>query len=464
MTRWTVVAILAVVAIYLVGVPRNPPGFFIDEASIAYNAFTIAEGGVDEHGERFPLFFKAFGEYKNPVYVYALAAVFLVTGPGILAARVLSALFGIAAVLLLGRLAWVQTRDRTISLLTLASAALTPGLFELSRLVFEVAAFPLALVLFLLAARRAYDGKPQVLALAAALALVTYTYTAGRILGPALALLLAVLVVRRRTGFSPSIGGLKPALRTLVAVWLLYALALVPLFVWNAKSGGALTARAGVVAEDGKSIARNYFANLSPAGLTLRGDPNPRHHVPRSGGPVLLMTFFLAMLALARGDRWSWFLLGGVLSSVLPGAVAVDVGHALRLSGVFVFVIALSIGGWPQRRAQLAAALGIGVVQAAIFFHAFHTRGAERRAEFNADVQELVNAALDLRQRPLYLDPGPGVVFAYWYGAIRGEGRDAFRLEPPPPGAIWIGGAAPRPHSVVLSTHGPFGVHRIEPE
>ncbi|HKR62442.1 MAG TPA: hypothetical protein VJZ00_01820, partial [Thermoanaerobaculia bacterium] len=85
-----------VLAVYLAGLPRNPPGFFIDEASIAYNALTMARHGVDEHGARFPLYFKAFGEYKNPVYIYALALVFLVIGPGILAARVLSALFGVA--------------------------------------------------------------------------------------------------------------------------------------------------------------------------------------------------------------------------------------------------------------------------------------------------------------------------------------------------------------------------------
>ena len=47
------------------------PGLYVDEASIGYNAWTIAHFGVDEHGIHFPLFFEAFGEYKNPIYVYA---------------------------------------------------------------------------------------------------------------------------------------------------------------------------------------------------------------------------------------------------------------------------------------------------------------------------------------------------------------------------------------------------------
>lgn len=453
MARWIVTALL-VTACYLAGVPRNPPGFHLDEASIAYNALHIARSGADEHGARLPLFFKAFGEYKNPVYIYVLAAVYFVTGPSVLAARVLSALFGVAAALLLGRLAWMQTRDRGVTLVTMAMAALTPGLFELSRLVFEVAAFPLALALFLLAARRAYDGRPQVLGLVATLALVTYAYTAGRLLGPVLALLLALLVRSRK----------------FVAVLLLYGLTLVPFFVWNAKSGGALTMREGVVVADRSvaTVTRNYLANLSPLGLLRRGDPNARHHLPGSGGPILLITFVLALASLFERDRWIAFLGAGALASVVPVALTVDVGHALRLSGLFVFLVALSIPALERAmrtRVLAAAVLALTLLQAAFFFHAFHARGASRLEEFHAGVQETVNAALDQGQRPVYLHEGPGAVFAYWFGALRGVDRTAFALlkpgEQPPAGSILIAGAAPQPGAALLSTHGPFGVHRV---
>ena len=57
------------------------PGFFTDECSVSYNALTIARHGSDEWGIRFPLFFKAGGEYKNPVFIYLLAAVFWMIGP-----------------------------------------------------------------------------------------------------------------------------------------------------------------------------------------------------------------------------------------------------------------------------------------------------------------------------------------------------------------------------------------------
>src|SRR5215212_11753890 len=91
-----VVALLLLfgIIVYFAGQRKNPPGFFADEASVAYNAYEIARLGVDEHGVRFPLYFKAFGEYKNPAYIYLLAGVFKVVPPSNLAARRLSALAG----------------------------------------------------------------------------------------------------------------------------------------------------------------------------------------------------------------------------------------------------------------------------------------------------------------------------------------------------------------------------------
>lgn len=48
-----------------------PAGFFADEASIGYNAYTMLTKGTDEYGSNYPLFFRAFGEYKSPVQIYA---------------------------------------------------------------------------------------------------------------------------------------------------------------------------------------------------------------------------------------------------------------------------------------------------------------------------------------------------------------------------------------------------------
>ena len=158
--KWTLILLsLTILAVFLYGadVPNNPVGFFVDESSIAYNAYTISLTGRDEWGVHWPLFFRAFGEYKNPVYIYLLAVLFRLTGPSIFVARLLSALIGVLTAFSLGLLAvWISKR-RIVGVMVAVMALLTPWLFELSRVAFEVALYPLAVALFLLCVRRATE-------------------------------------------------------------------------------------------------------------------------------------------------------------------------------------------------------------------------------------------------------------------------------------------------------------------
>src|SRR3954452_10702169 len=87
---WLVAVVIIAGILYSAGISGNSPGFYIDESSIAYNAHTIAETGEDEDGVHFPLYFRGFGEYKNPVYIYLLALLDRLFGPSILLARTLS--------------------------------------------------------------------------------------------------------------------------------------------------------------------------------------------------------------------------------------------------------------------------------------------------------------------------------------------------------------------------------------
>jgi 4-amino-4-deoxy-L-arabinose transferase-like glycosyltransferase len=50
-----------------------PYGTLVNEASFGYIAYSIAQTGKDELGNSLPLSFKAFGDYKLPMYGYALA-------------------------------------------------------------------------------------------------------------------------------------------------------------------------------------------------------------------------------------------------------------------------------------------------------------------------------------------------------------------------------------------------------
>ena len=327
---WLPVLGLAIV-LYVAGVDRNPPGFYLDEASISYNAYSISIDGRDEHGVFLPLFFQTWDASVavNPVYVYVLAAVFKMFGPSILAARLLSAVAGFIAAALLGYIAGRATGNRRVALVVAVSALLTPWLFEVSRLVFEVALFPLVLALSLLVIQRV-AGKPrwspwEIVAIGLLLGLLTYTYTIGRLLGPLLAFGLILFASRARVV-------------SIVATWVVFGAMIIPAFVFNLTTAGALGARAallGIIKPDMSPIdiaatfLNHVLANVDPRSLLLLGDSNIRHHVPVMGS-VLIGTCILVLIGLDRvahgrwRDPWARYLVYGLLVALVPASLTID--------------------------------------------------------------------------------------------------------------------------------------------
>lgn len=78
---------------------QNPPSLNWDEVSHGYNAYSILKTGQDEWGKSFPLIFKAYGDYKLPVYIYLTAISEAIFGLNAFAVRVVSALSGVLTVI-----------------------------------------------------------------------------------------------------------------------------------------------------------------------------------------------------------------------------------------------------------------------------------------------------------------------------------------------------------------------------
>src|ERR1700722_8462713 len=100
------VQVLLLVVIVLLGfflrfidVSNDPPGLYIDEASIGYNAYTILTTGKDQYGIPYPLWFRSFGDYKMPVYIYLVAGTMAVFGKTELAVRLPSVVAGTLTIL-----------------------------------------------------------------------------------------------------------------------------------------------------------------------------------------------------------------------------------------------------------------------------------------------------------------------------------------------------------------------------
>jgi 4-amino-4-deoxy-L-arabinose transferase-like glycosyltransferase len=468
--------ILAVIVVYFVRVKSNPPGYYIDESSISYNAYTISQTGVDEFGARWPLYFRSFGDYKNPVYIYLLAGIYRVTGPSILAARLLSAACGVLAALALGLLATRISRQRKVGILIAMMALLTPWLFEMSRVVLEVALYPLVIVLFLICAYRGSTKARwdwgQIISLAMMLALLTYTYSIGRLLGPLFALgLIFFASGQRRAG--------------VLKTWALYAITLVPLLVYQRRNPGTLTGRFSLVtylepsytsADNVREFVRHYFGNLNPWRLFVTGDPNFEQIAHLYGAPLLLAaTGLLAIAGLVlvlrdhRGEAWWRFVIYSLFASVVPASLTKEYVHMLRLAPLPVFVIVLTIPAitWLALRVDfgntvLALLVVLMFAQGAIFLWKLEKSANSARSLRQFDhgyPAQILAPALAMNQRPIYLADAlaiPGYIQAYWHSTLRGVAISNFvRLAPQeaaPDGALVISTEENCPRCRIIST------------
>ena len=476
------VAIALLYAFYVNGLTKTTPGFYLDESLLSYNAYLLYQTGRGEFSEFLPLYFPSykygdnfFIAYANPTYIYLLAALYFISPPSILLSRLLSATGGFVAALLLGVLAARISRRRSIGIIVAITALLTPWLFEISRLVFEVALYPLVLVLFLLALYRAHTKERWSLLdcamLAVTLALTTYTYTIGRLMGP----LLAFGLILFATNFK--------RLTDVIKAWIAFGITLLPLLVFNLRHPEALGQRFGSLSyitpdktfwEIAGEFIKQYRGNIGLRNLLLVGDPNLRHHIPGMG-PILAATFILAVMGIIvviiryRRDPWWSFILYGLVVSVVPCSLTRDTMHMLRLIPFPIFLLVLTVPAlmwlledaqnklarskplarfavrtsifrlsfatyypaWLRgtvegrlvRRKALILLLILTLLQAVLFQMNFRREGPTRGLWFDDAYPRVLEAALLTPQRPIYLVDGywgQAYIHAYWYATIQG--------------------------------------------
>lgn len=451
--------VLGLASIYAWIDPSNPPGFHRDEVSLAYNAWSISETLRDENGGFMPLYFPSFGDYKSPIFVYALAGLFSVTGPSAKVARGLAAAAVFAAILLLGLLAWRRTSDWRVALTVIVLGGLTPWLFELSRVAVEVTFEPFILVLVLLVLDASWRGSRWTVGRGVLagllLGLLAYSYAGGRLLAPLLALALLVFVRRERLSW-------------LGAAWASFAAAFAPIALYSVRHPGALSARFHhtTFLTDGMSapeIIRSFFGNyLRDLGLwsyVAGGDPKPHIHV--HGASMLLAT--VALLALvgvvvgcrAAGDRWFVYAVMATLLVPVPAALTEDRfnGYRLALLPVLLLVLAIpALKGLSRALTQshlaqvgAAALLVATVVQFSHFFAIHRDKGGWTRAElYEAGVPVLLQEAFS-SGGSVYMDFDEPRAHAHarWYALTKGIPQDRVVVLAdggiPPDGSIVFG-------------------------
>jgi 4-amino-4-deoxy-L-arabinose transferase-like glycosyltransferase len=176
-------------------VPSDPPGLYIDEISIAYNANEIFKKGVDQYGVKDPMWFKAFGEYKMPVYIYLTAGSIAVFGRNDFAVRFPSVVAGILTLLifyfLVEELAKLTKKNlpflpQQFAIVATLGLAISPWHIQFSRAGFEATVGLCLYLLGLLCVVFAYKKQKIILLVLSFMSLVgaMYTYDTYRIVAP----------------------------------------------------------------------------------------------------------------------------------------------------------------------------------------------------------------------------------------------------------------------------------------
>ena len=304
---------------------KVPPSLYWDEVSQGYNAYSILKTGRDEHNEFLPIArFKAFGDYKAPIYIYLDVPFIGIFGKTTLGVRFPSALFGGLTVLLtyflINELFYESENKKKFALWTAFFLAISPWHVQLSRAAYEanIATFftILGIYLFFLAKRT----KPKFFILSAiAFVLGFYSFNAQRIFIPLLCILLGIIYFKDLLKIKKFVGVSVVAGFILLLPFMIYLRTPESKLRFNEVN---IFTDLNVIKESNKLIAqdhnsiiakvldnrrvlyslsyvKHYFDFFNPSYLFFSGDVNPRFSLRDSGElflwelPLLLIGFYL---------------------------------------------------------------------------------------------------------------------------------------------------------------------------
>ncbi len=362
--------ILLLLIFFLAGILRfydisnNPPGLYIDEVSIGNNAYSILKTGKDENGQNFPLFFRSFGDYKMPLYIYSVAFSMSIFGKNELAVRFPSALAGTLTVLVLyfllkellelDKSKFLGKRTKYLPIVSALFLAISIWHIQFSRAGFEV---NLGVFFFLFASLLSalYLKKRNFTYLLTGILFyifAIYTYHVFRFVSP----------VTMVSLFSAIFWKIPRERIKLASLGLFCILLMLPILEFSLTANGLsrFSQASAFVEYSAPSLLqkikiypmvflKNYFSYFSFDYLFSFGDGIGRHQIPDFGllpiwqFPLVLVGLYA--LIKKKKSYLKYFILGILIFSPVIASIARPSPHSLRnLLSVIPFITLSSIG------------------------------------------------------------------------------------------------------------------------
>lgn len=316
-----------------------PASVYWDEASIGYNAYSILSTGRDEWGKFLPVHFRAFGEFKLPVYIYATVLSVKLFGLNTLAVRLPAVLFSLGVIILTYFLTKKLTGDQTVGLLSSFFVSVSPWFFIFSRTGYEATAgllFYLGGIYLLLEYQR---NRWSILFSVVAFILSYYSYNSFRVIAPiSFIFLFFVLPIHKIN--------LRKNLLPLFLSSVFIVVSASPIYrLYKYDAGGY---RLQMVSATPSTIISNYFLHFSPNFLLITGDRNSRSQIPDSGQIDLFQAALLLLgliYIIGRKSKLIALPLVLLLLAPLPAAITKESPHALRSISAVPFIGIVSAFG-----------------------------------------------------------------------------------------------------------------------
>lgn len=305
-------------------IDKIPFSVYWDEASIGYNAYSIARTGKDEWGDFLPLHLRAFGEFKLPIYIYATTFFVKLFGLNEMSVRIPAVLFGLGTTIITYLLTKKLFGSYT-GLFATFFLTISPWFFIFSRTGYEATAgvmfYFLAIYLFLFVSRNIWFLPVSV----SSFVLSVYSYNSFRIITPLTIFILITFL------FGDFKFITKKAMTPFILSVVLLIVSAIPIYRLYTLDAGMARFRT-VEISDTADVIKNYLSHFSPNFL-LQGDKNLRSQ--QAGfGQIYYMDILLIPLGLLYiiCSKSKYRLLPLILALIapVPAALTKESPHALR--------------------------------------------------------------------------------------------------------------------------------------
>lgn len=365
--------LIVVVAIFVrfIFINSAPPSLNWDEISHGYNAYSILKTGKDEWGKFMPLIFRAYGDYKLPLYIYLTAISELFFGLSTFSVRLISAISGVGSTIvgyfLVKSLFNSETEDQeeknkleNTSLLTALLIAVEPWTLFIGRAAFEANLGLFMFLLGLLFFQKFLKEKKYVLLSITFFGFSVWSYNSYRIFTPLIMFVLFLLNRKEMVSF------FQKQKNVFVKSVLVLLLLFMPMFIQLlSSSGSARYSKVSIIDEGAinkiqedrgnyqkkypdfvarlmsnkltyfaKSFSSNYLSYFSFNYLFTKGGSQYQFSVPGSGLlyiinlPFILIGLFFVVKQIKSSQ--SKFILSWILIAPIVASITREAPHVLR--------------------------------------------------------------------------------------------------------------------------------------